>query len=412
MVGCRADGRDARAVRAGQGQLRAAGGVCPRLQAGSIASREGASWAGPDRSPQPCYALSAVSEPPQVPPLPTALIGSERLGAGRRLRVALAFLLGLPVIGTLGYRWLTGAPWLDALYFTMITVTTVGYGEILPIQTPASRIFTIGLLVATLLGTAWAASVAGELLIGEYGWRRRRRQRMQQNIDALRGHVIICGYGRMGQRVALELSGEGRDWVAVELDAERAAAGAQAGGRFVIGDARDDAALSAAGIERAQALIGVMRQDADNIVLALSARSLNPRLRIVMRADRADAVAKLRLAGADYVLRHHDTAALHLTLAVTHPVVESALNLLLPRQGGLDLGQVLLQAGSPLVGRRLGELRLLEGQGLVVALSRGDALRCPPPLDEDLAAGDILVAAGLPGALSQLRMQAEGRARA
>lgn len=351
---------------------------------------------------------------PSAGPPPTALTGSVRLASRRRLRVALALLLGLPVIGTLGYHWLTGAPWLEALYFTMITVTTVGYGELLPIQTPAGRLFTIGLLVAALLGTAWAASAAAELLIGDYGWRRLRRQRMQRDIDALRGHVIICGFGRMGQRVAHELDGEGQSWVALELDAERAAVVAELypGGRFVIGDARDDAALTAAGIERAQALIGVMREDADNIVLALSARALNPGLRIVMRADRADAVAKLRLAGADYVLRHHDTAALHLTLAVTHPVVESALNQLLPRQGGLDLGQVQLSAGSGLLGRRLADLRLNEGQALVVALCRGDALRCPPPLDEALAAGDILVVAGLPGALRQLRLQAEGGARA
>lgn len=350
-------------------------------------------------------------DPPRTALPPTALTGGERLGAGRRLRVALSFLLGLPVVGTLGYRWLTGAAWLDALYFTMITITTVGYGELLPIQTPAGRLFTIGLLVAALLGTAWAASVAAELLIGEYGWRRRRRQRMQRDIDALTGHVIICGYGRMGQRVAQELGAEGRPWVALELDGERAAAAAeQGGGRFMIGDARDDAALRAAGIERAEALIGVMREDADNIVLALSARALNPGLRIVVRADRFDAVPKLHLAGADYVLRHHDTAALHLSLAVTHPVVESALNLLLPRRGGLDLGQVQVLAGSVLEGRSLSELQPDEGRALVVALYRDDDLRCPPPPDEALQADDILVVAGPQGALRRLLEQArDGR---
>lgn len=232
---------------------------------------------------------------------------------------------------------------------------------------------------------------------------------MQRDIDALTGHVIICGYGRMGQRVALELGAEGRPWVALELDGERAAAAAeQGGGRFMIGDARDDAALLAAGIARAAAVIGVMREDADNIVLALSARALNPGLRIVVRADRADAVAKLRLAGADYVLRHHDTAALHLTLAVTHPVVESALNLLLPRQGGLDLGQVQLLPGSPLEGRKLLALQPDTEQALVVALCRDEVLRCPPPQDETLRAGDILVVAGPQGALRRLLARAEG----
>jgi len=169
----------------------------------------------------------------------------------RRLRVALGFLMLLPVVGTIGYRLITGAPWLDALYHTVITISTVGYGELVPITGPPAKWFTIALIVAAVLITAWAASSAAELLVVEYGLQAWRRQRMQRRIDALHGHTVVCGFGRMGRRVAEELAGEGAPWVAIERSAPLVESLVAAGGLALAGDATSDKVLRRAGAERA-----------------------------------------------------------------------------------------------------------------------------------------------------------------
>lgn len=330
------------------------------------------------------------------------------IGAVRQLRIALVLLVLLPIVGTIGYRRLTGATWLDALYHTIITISTVGYGERVPIDTPAAKVFTIGLILSAVLITAWAASTVAELIVVEFGWQAWRRQRMQRRIDHLSGHTIICGYGRMGRRVAEELTGENEPWVVVDRDAALAESIASRGGYVVVGDATNDDTLRRAGVERARAVIGVTREDAENIVLTLSARALNPGVRIAVRANQADSVPKLRRAGADYVLQHHGSAATHLVLAVTHPVVEAALGLLLPRTSELDLGQVVVTPGSRLLGRDLRSIEPGRRGALVVALCRDDRLKCPPPIDVPLAVGDVLVVAGPAGAVRALREQAGG----
>jgi voltage-gated potassium channel len=326
----------------------------------------------------------------------------------RRLRFALLALLMVLVAGTCGFMVLTGASPIDALYFTVITVTTVGYAETIPVESAGDKLFTVGLILSAVLVTAWAVSSAAELVFAEFFWTYLGRQRMQRRIDTMSNHTIICGFGRMGQRVAQELAAEHEPWVAVDAD-EATVSGLQIdGGLAVMGDATLDDTLLLAGIERAKAVISVTRSDATNIVIILSARALNKDIMIAARAETADARIKMERAGANYVLQHHGTAAMHLALAVTHPIVEEVLNRLIPRHGDLDLGQLIIHADSPLVGRTLASLDARRHGALIVAIWHAESISVPPKPDLPLEAGDTLIVIGPVGTLQALRNETKG----
>ncbi|MCB9176741.1 MAG: NAD-binding protein [Caldilineae bacterium] len=323
----------------------------------------------------------------------------------RRLQLAVLALIGLLVIGTLGFRTLADASLIDALLMTVISISTVGYQEVVPLETTTVKLFSIGLILASVVISAWAVASVAELVFAEYLWTFVGRQRMQGRIDRLSDHIIVCGYGRMGRSVVQELVHEHEPFIVIESNAEREAWLLEAGHAFVGDDATHDDCLRAAGLDRARALIAVTGSDAVNLMIVLGARDLNPKLRIAARADDPDSIQKLYRAGADYVLHHHGTGALHLALSVTDPVVEEVLNQLLPRGGVMDFGQLHVDAGDNLEGRSIADLDLRRYGALVLALRSEEALLLPPPIDRPLSAGDILVVAGSSGALLKMRRQ-------
>ncbi len=334
------------------------------------------------------------------------LVRRRGLSPVRQLELALLAIALLVAMGTGGFMLLAGARPLDALLMTVVTVSTVGYQEVVPLTTPALKLFAISLIVAALVTTALAVRSAIELLFAEYFWTHIGRQRMQNRIDRLSGHAIVCGYGRMGRAVVAELQSEGLVTVVIEPD--QAVAGQLADGDLLVvdDDATHDEALRRAGVARARALVAVARSDAVNVLIVLSARHLNPSLQIVARTDYPDAADKLRHAGANYVLHPHGTGATHLALAVTHPVVEDVLNHLLPRHVDLDLSQVRVAAEGDLVGRTVADVRQLNPDALVLALLRDGDLALPPDRDLRLIAGDVLVVAGSTGTVRGLERRA------
>ncbi len=325
-----------------------------------------------------------------------------------RLRLALLTLVAVLLSGTAGFKLLTDVDWIDALYFTVITVTTVGYGETIPIETNAAKLFTVWLILSAVLVTAWAVATAAELIFAEFFWTYIGRQRMQRRIDEMSGHTIVCGYGRMGVRVGQELSAEDEPWVMVDSEETIVAALQADGGLAVLGDATLDETLALAGIERARAVICVTRDDATNIVIILSARAMAPEIMIAARAETADARVKMERAGSNYVLQHHGTAAMHLALSVTHPIVEEVLNRLIPRRGDLDLGQIVIGEASPLVGRTLASLDTRRYGALIVAIWHAESVSVPPQPDLPLEAGDTLIVVGPVGTLKALDGQVRG----
>jgi voltage-gated potassium channel len=313
-----------------------------------------------------------------------------------RLSRATLLLVAVFLVGTLGYRLIEGASWWDAFFMTVITLSTVGYDEVVPLS-PAGQILTtillfVGLGLVLLIVTETARAVVGGELRHVLG--RARRTRM---IERLSDHEIVCGYGRMGHTVVAELRRGHRPVVVIDNDTEKVRALQDMGVPVVQGDATSEATLRAAGIERGRGLVACLTDDAHNVYTILTARSLNERLFIVARAGEEGAQERLLRAGANRVVNPYQLGGLRLALLLVKPAVVDFLDFSLgaPGAGGLELEQVRLAPGNPLVGSTLAgaELRRRSGIG-VVALRRGEHLFPNPEASMRLEEGDVLIVLG------------------
>lgn len=346
--------------------------------------------------------------------LTTPLTGIKALHAqglspwwvGWRLSVVLlASVLG---IGTSGYMLIEGWNAFDALYMTITTVTTVGYGEIHPLST-AGRVFNIGVLifgVATVLYSfsfLMARLVEGDL---HERWIRRRRTRM---LEELENHFIICGYGRMGEVIAREFSRQSVPFVIVERDPARMRDAVEAGYLAVEADASSEHVLTRIGIGRARGFIAAVSTDAENVYAVLTARLLRPDLFIIGRAETDDARAKLVRAGADRVLSPYHIGGLQLAQTALRPAVVDFVQLATSSENlDLNMEQVQIRAGSSLDGRTILDAGLRQRFGVVVvAIQRaGGAMEFNPPPESAMRAGDDLVVLGHSGSLRELEQAA------
>lgn len=315
---------------------------------------------------------------------------------------AVALLVGVLGVGTAGYLALGLSP-LDALYQSVTTVTTVGFREVGE-PTAAFRLFTVFLvllgvgIVLYALGVLLEALVEGKISEGF------ERRRMERQLAELRDHVVVCGWGRVGQAlgVALRRSGD-NGLVAVDRDADR---GATSGGPYVDGDATDDTVLRRAGIERCRALVVALPEDAANVYVTLSARRLRPDLFIVARAHQEAAEQLLVQAGADRVVNPQAIGGERMAALVAQPHVADFLDVAM-RDAGLQfrLSELTVAADSPVAGRSLRESHLRDTTGALVLAVRGPdgSFRTNPDPGEVMAAGEVLIAIGTEAQLSALR---------
>ncbi len=302
-------------------------------------------------------------------------------------------LLALTAGGTIGYSLLEGVAPFDALYMTVITLSTVGYGEVVPL-TPAGRWFTMG-LIALGVGAVFhaAGSLAGFVIEGRLREMLGRKS-MQRSIDRLHDHVIVCGFGRLGKAVGTKLNA--REVVVVDQDEAMQKEAEDAGHLFVHGSALEEAVLRSAGIERARALIAATGSDPDNVFIALSARELKPDIQIHARAETSAGVRRLKLSGASQVISPHEIAGQRIANALLRPGVVEFLELSDPGEGAeVDLEEVILSTSSRVDGVPIGELRNYGLHVAVVAIKRGDErIRLNPASDDVLRGGDHVVAIG------------------
>lgn len=329
----------------------------------------------------------------------------ERRARRRRLCLAAAAILGVVLWGTLGLMWIEGWGFAKALYFTLITVTTVGYSD--EGIGPHGRVFVILFLMSGIGVFSYAlAHIVQGMVSEKLAWRRR----MQSRIDALRGHVIVCGYGRMGTIVCRELLAAGREFVVVEQREPAWQAAVGNGYLALHGSGSDDDVLTSAGIAHATHLVSVVDSIDENIAIALSARDLNPDLHIQARAERASEERKLHRAGADRVVSPFHAGGLDVATAILRPKVAEFLARTSQAGGGVALGDVQIEPGSRLVGRSLADFGRNEAARLAfVSLERaGQDTLVPPPGSTVLRAGDHLVVAGDPAAVVALRGYGRG----
>lgn len=322
--------------------------------------------------------------------------------AWRRLRFVLAALVGVIVTGTAGYVVL-GFPLLDALYQTVTTVATVGFREVRPLS-DAGQIFTMALI---LVGVATALYSFTVLLEGVVEGQIREvlgRRRMDRRIARITGHVIICGFGRVGRILAHYVTGAGQDVVVIERDPERAAV-AEGSVLVVRGDATTDEVLREAGIDRARVLVTALTTDADNLFVTLTARSLRSDLFIVARARIESSEAKLSQAGADRVVNPQGIGGARMAAFVLQPHVAEFLDIVM-HDGSLEfrIEEVPVPEGSSLAGRSLRDAHIRDSTGALILAMRdaGGEFTTNPPPETVLAAGQILIAIGTEAQLKAL----------
>jgi voltage-gated potassium channel len=324
----------------------------------------------------------------------------------------LALVLG---VGTAAYKHIGGeqVTLLDSLYMVVITIATIGYGEIVDLShSPGGRVFTMFLSFAGIgIMTYIMMSLTAFVVEGELNEAFRRRK-MQKRIDKLRDHYIVCGADGVGLHIVRELAGTGRPFLVIDTDAEQIARIAAGGEEpaFVVGDATDNETLTKAGIGRAHGLFAVTGDDNQNMVISLSARQLNPGIRVVARCDEARNSEKMQRAGADSAVSPTRIGGLRMASEMLRPAVVSFLDVMLRREDeALRIEELAVPAA--MVGRKLAALELHRfSKLLLLAVRTGAGWTYNPPRDHVMQAGETLVFMGSPEERVQLEKALAGTA--
>ncbi len=333
------------------------------------------------------------------------------MNPGRRLVVGLAIVVGLTLFGSAGYMLIERMSFIDALYMTVITITTVGYQEVKPLDT-AGRIFTMAIIFVGV-GTAYYvfAAVTETVVSGqlrEFVGKSAMNRRIQQ----LEGHVIVCGYGRFGRIVADQLKRDRHTVVVVERNLALEPELARGEFHYLIGSALEPELLEHAGVLTASDIVIATASDPDNVFISLSVRSMNPKIRIHARAETEAGLRHLRLAGADRALSSYQFSAYRIAAAIARPSVIDFLSLVLPGAGEeVSFEEVAVAAGSLLVGRAIGAIESSNARLRVVGLKRGAApITIVPDAASTIEIGDLLVVIGARQSLERLAEAAQNRA--
>lgn len=293
----------------------------------------------------------------------------------RRLLKAFAFLAAVMLVGVVGFSVIDpSAGLVRAFYMTAITLTTVGYGEAVAIQTDAARLFTASLILVGMGGTLYFVSTVTAFIIeGQLGHVFRRKQ-MERELANLEGHMIVCGSGPTAIYAVTELAAVQRSVVLVAASTEEAEAFSHdvPSVPVVMGDPTDDHILRAAGIERASGLIAGSESDNQNVVITLTARQLNPHIRIVSRLQDVEHEPKIRKVGADAVVSPQHIGGLRLASELIRPTVVTFLDTMLrDKDKNLRVDEVFIPSGSPSVGKRIVDLELNKLPGILLLAARG-----------------------------------------
>lgn len=234
-----------------------------------------------------------------------------------KIYLALALMLAVLLFGVLGYRFIADYTWVEALYMTVITMATVGFSEVRPLDTDA-QIFTVFLILSSVFILGFAISVLSEYVLSRNSLQLLKQKKVKNKIKKLSNHVVVCGYGRNGMEAVERLKSYNKPFIVIERDKE-VIEKYEDEVLFVEGDATDDTVLNGAAIENAQYLIAAMPDDAENLFVVLSARQLNSKLFIISRASLATSEKKLLLAGANKVIMPDKIGGDHMASLVVMP---------------------------------------------------------------------------------------------
>ncbi|MFH0988528.1 MAG: potassium channel protein [bacterium] len=321
----------------------------------------------------------------------------------KKLLQIMGLLVMIFLTGLVGYRLIEGWPWFDALYMTVITLATVGYGETHQLSN-AGRAFTIFLILGgmgiILYGITEVTSfiVEGEMS----GFLRRRR--MNKLIGKLSGHYILCGYGGGGHYVLEEMIRTKRKCVVIEKDSHKVHKLLEEDHLVVEGDATQDPILLAAGVDRAAGLITAMPTDMDNLFVVISARGLNPKLRIIAKVQDIASREKFLRSGADAAVSASYIGGLRMVSELVRPETTSFLDTMLRDDSALRVEDVKVGQRSKVLGKSIGQCEpWSQHEVILVSLKKQEIFHFNPSKDLILEAGDTLVVIGNPDQLHSLR---------
>jgi voltage-gated potassium channel len=325
---------------------------------------------------------------------------------GRHVRIWLIVVLSTILIGTIGYIVLFRWDLADAAYMTVITMTTVGFREVRELVNWPERAWTMLLAVAGVGIIYGSIGIVAEAVIAEVSSGRREARRMAEAVAQLRGHFILCGYGRVGSTVARELVHGGQRLVVIDILPDSLEHARRDGHLVVEGDATSDETLGLAGLDRARGLVATIDSDANNVYVTLSARALNPKLFIVGRANAEGAEAKLLQAGANRVVSPYTMAGRRMAELAIRPRVADCIDAALSHgELRFSMEELEVAEGGPLTGRSVGQLRDDGIFTLAIVHAEGQYEPNPPP-DRILVAGESLVVSGSTERLTGLRERA------
>lgn len=320
-------------------------------------------------------------------------------------RLPLLAALAIELIGTIGFRILSqgSASYIDCLYMTWITVVTVGFGEIIDLSNnPAGRVFTM-VIGTTGIANIWYSMSKLTVFIVESNFDDAlRRRKMQNRIDHMQGHYVLCGIGRVGGNVAQELLHTGRQFVSIDESADAIALFRErhAGAVALHGDASDDDVLAKAGVERAAGVFAVTGDDGKNLLITLSAKQINPRARLAARCHEVRNIDKLKRVGADAIVSPDFTGGMRIASSMLRPTVVTFLDEMLRTDEKLRVEEVgVPESFAP---RNLAEILPASREFVLLAVRTAKTWQFNPPADFTLQPGNIVVVMTTPEDRQQL----------
>lgn len=316
------------------------------------------------------------------------------MSAASRVRIGAAFLALIVLSGTVGYVIIEGVGWFDSFYMVVVTITTVGFAEVIELS-GVGRVVTIALMLIGVGTAVYTAGAALEMALANLGGR--GATRMSRQIDNLSDHYIVCGFGRVGSATWEHIARRSENVVVIEKGPDLAEAARSAGALVVEGDATHNDTLESAGIQRARTLIACVRDDSDNLVIVLSAKSMRADLLVISRATEPESESKLRLAGADRIVAPQVVGARRIAAMALDPNLARFVDLVVEHDlVELQIEQIVVPEESPLAGSTLRTSRIREVSGATILAMEDhqEGIELNPDPDRPFTGGDVLVAIG------------------
>ncbi|WP_034040693.1 potassium channel family protein [Wocania ichthyoenteri] len=314
-----------------------------------------------------------------------------------KIYTAVILLILLLAIGVIGFKSMSNYTWIDALYMTVITITTVGFKEVHPLD-DATKIFTISLILISVFILGYALSVITEYILSKNSFEELKQKKMQKKIDNLKNHIIICGYGRNGKQAATKLLAYNKPFVIIEKDKELVEKDENDLTPFVLGNANEDETLMQAGVDRASCLISALPNDADNLFVVLSTRQINKDINIISRASQETSYKKLKLAGANNVILPDKIGGDHMASLVVVPgLMEFVDNLSIVGKSNINIEEIAIEKLTKEI-KTIKDLDLRKKTGCTVIGYKDEngEYIVNPEADLDLAPNSKIIVLGRP----------------